>query len=128
MQLHVIPDIIENASDISVLRALFFQLQPHTLIIKQNLDEKRMGNIFQLVDISPDMVDQPTDTHTLGNTDFLSNMRSSFNEVNRSQHPTANQSTSSMRCYVNEKDSSCHLHIVPSSYYNADAGIYSIIQ
>ncbi len=47
IQLHVIPDIVENVSDSSVFRGLFFQLEPQTLIVKQNLDEKRMANIYQ---------------------------------------------------------------------------------
>ena len=49
MQLNVIPDIVENVSDMSVFRGLFFQLEPQTLIVKQNLDEKQMANVYELL-------------------------------------------------------------------------------
>ena len=49
MQLNVIPDIVENVSDMSVFHGLFFQLEPQTLIVKQNLDEKQMANVYELL-------------------------------------------------------------------------------
>ena len=120
LQLHVIPDVMENSSDMAVLRGLFFQLQPHTLIVKQSLEEKRMAHIYQLVGIEPEEVDQATDQQIWG-----SNLRSTVDEDDGT-HQAVYQSNSSMRCYVNERDSSCHLYIVPTSFYNADAGIFHL--
>lgn len=48
----MIPDIVENIGDTTVLRGLFFQLQPHILIIKENQDEKRMATIYQLIGLT----------------------------------------------------------------------------
>lgn len=49
IQLHVIPDVVESSSGSYVLEGLFFQLQPHTVIIKHSLEEKQMAKISQLL-------------------------------------------------------------------------------
>lgn len=52
LQLSVIPDIVENIGDMSVLRGLFFQLHPYVLIMKANQDENRMATIYQLIGLN----------------------------------------------------------------------------
>ena len=53
-QLHAIADIVESSGDQhSILRALFFQIEPDTLILKYNLDEERLRVINQLIGLVP---------------------------------------------------------------------------
>ncbi|XP_046639991.1 mutS protein homolog 5-like isoform X1 [Daphnia pulicaria] len=99
-ELHVIPDIVENVSDTSVFRGLFFQLEPQTLIVKQNLDEKRMANIYQSLQKN---VEVEGDVSLSNGTQF-----------------DAVKTVASIKFSVNER-TSCHLYIVPSSYFNAEA-------
>ncbi|EFX62143.1 putative MSH5, mismatch repair ATPase [Daphnia pulex] len=96
---------IENVSDTSVFRGLFFQLEPQTLIVKQNLDEKRMANIYQ----SLKNVEVEGDVSLSNGTQF-----------------DAVKTVASIKFSVNER-ASCHLYIVPSSYFNAEADLFNLL-
>ncbi|KAI9557097.1 putative MSH5 [Daphnia sinensis] len=102
IQLHVIPDVVESSSDASVLQGLFFQLQPHTLIVKHSLEEKQMAKIFQLLE---------------GESQELLK-RSSAKQVQKGYQLSGAKTAASIQFKGND---SCDLYVVPSSFYNAKA-------
>lgn len=112
----MIADIVDLA-DSTILRGLFYQIQPQTVIIKSKQDEQRMSIIRQL----------------LGHPLPAQNDTASANWGSDSYGPTGptgqgmqqedNQS-SFYQDYGNEDGrATCRLHCVPASFFNLDAGL-----
>lgn len=51
IQLYVVADVVENSSE--VLRALFFQVKPQTLMVKTKLESERLAVINSLLGVDP---------------------------------------------------------------------------
>lgn len=140
LQLWIVPDIADGTGSTSVLNGLFFQLRPHTLIIKQNQDENRMANIYRLTGVSnleassSKISGEVTNEELLEDLDSCSKIAqpttttSTFSKPAEPLNPNKlfkNSNTSddqSIYTKTSNEKKKCHLYIVPSSFYNAKAG------
>ena len=117
-QLHAIADIVESSGDQhSILRALFFQIEPDTLILKYNLDEERLRVINQLIGLVPSnnakernvgshYDDEEVDQFSLSESDEDGRLFNDefYNVSGRRQQPSVG----------------CRLHFVPSSFFKIE--------
>ncbi len=103
--MHVVTDIAENLDDCSVLRSLFFQVQPQTLIVKIKQDDGLMAVLNELVGI------QSARSHPLEtSTDDMESRENggSDDEIDRETRERIGNS--------------CKLRLLPSNYFNLEAG------
>lgn len=97
--------------DTSILKGLFCQILPQTLIIKQNLDESLKTQIYQLIGLHPLEPQQSSDGIGYQHTE-----QSKFGSPNAPIRISDHSEKLNMNC-------SSHLYVVPTSFYNTTAGI-----
>ena len=103
--MHVVTDIAENLDDCSVLRSLFFQVQPQTLIVKIKQDDGLMAVLNELAGIEsarPRTLEtsmEDMESHENGGSD---------DEIDRETRERIGNS--------------CKLRLLPSNYFNLEAG------
>ncbi len=110
-QLHIVRDIAENPWDCGILRALYFQVQPRTLIVKAKQDEERMTVIQRLVGVEPTPIQsRPTDNDDDHERAEDCDAGNSAIEDDRG--------SSSQR----ELQSACKLRLLPAAFFSLESG------
>jgi hypothetical protein len=116
-QLHVVPDIIENPQDQAILRGLFFQVQPQTLVLKTKQDAEKMALINQLAGAQQPEAVQPCHIHPQW-TDTTDSFQETDESSDREDEAPAEARNTTGPAGAATK---CKLHLLPNSFFNLES-------
>ena len=114
----MVADIVENPTDNAILRGLLYQIQPQTLVIKSKQDDQRMAAIRKLVGLTADGPNEAHNARNESDNDPDGDFDHHYDRDDGNAQPNGENQM---------EGTACHLHCVPASFYNLEAGKKELI-